>query len=118
MTFSVSRDGGAFEWAGNNLNSVFCQPKRLLDLDMWRMLYDIVRFNVSARRLFQKYGPMSEVSIGEYLSKEGYSTSFRDNYLVVGSILLMTSVLAIISTAYDGSYLEYPARQVHPGLSC
>ncbi|KAF9820730.1 hypothetical protein IEO21_01173 [Rhodonia placenta] len=41
MTFSVSRDGGAFEWAGNNLSSVFCQPKRLLDPDMWRMLYDI-----------------------------------------------------------------------------
>ncbi|EED79173.1 predicted protein, partial [Postia placenta Mad-698-R] len=103
MTFSVSRDGGAFEWAGNNLSSVFCQPKRLLDLDMWRMLYDIVRFNVSARRLFQKYGPMSEVSIGEYLSKEGYSTSFRDNYLVP-----MTA--AIWSTPPDKCTLDFPAR--------
>ncbi|KAH7885530.1 hypothetical protein F5I97DRAFT_1937701 [Phlebopus sp. FC_14] len=43
MTFSVSRDNGLFEWAGKNLATFFCQPSRLLDLDMWRLLYDILR---------------------------------------------------------------------------
>lgn len=29
MTFSVSRDGGLFEWAGKGLPSVFCQTRNL-----------------------------------------------------------------------------------------
>ena len=45
MTFSVSRDSGAFEWAGDGLRSVFCQPRRVFALGMWRMLFDIMRFN-------------------------------------------------------------------------
>jgi predicted NAD/FAD-binding protein len=80
MTFSVSRDGGAFEWAGDGLRSVFCQPGRVLDLGMWRMLFDIGRFNACAVRVL---GEDDDLSIGEYLQREGYSPQFRDNYLIV-----------------------------------
>jgi hypothetical protein len=45
ITFGVSRDGGAFEWASDGLRSVFCQPQRVFDLGMWRMLFDIMRLN-------------------------------------------------------------------------
>ena len=87
MTFSVSRDGGAFEWGGASLSAVFCQSRQLLNPDHWRTLYDIVRFNVCSRRLLgrRKFGlyVSGDVSIGEYLQHEGYSESFRDNYLVV-----------------------------------
>lgn len=87
MTFSVSRDGGAFEWAGNNLRSVFCQPARLLDRRMWRLLYDVLRFNACARRiLFQPVREGSpEISIGGYLERNGYSDAFRDDYLIVST---------------------------------
>ncbi|KAJ3015441.1 hypothetical protein NUW54_g1049 [Trametes sanguinea] len=109
MTFSVSRDGGAFEWAGNNLLSVFCQPSRLLDPNMWRLLYDVLRFNANAQRLllnfkFSKGGTRDgELSIGEYLQKHGYSDWFRDNYLIP-----MTA--AIWSTPPDKCALDFPAR--------
>jgi predicted NAD/FAD-binding protein len=83
MTFSVSRDHGLFEWAGNNLASVFCQPSRLLDPNMWRLLYDVLRFNACARRLAIDDNPMGNCSIGDYLVREGYSDTFRDNYLIV-----------------------------------
>jgi hypothetical protein len=84
MTFSVSRDGGAFEWAGDGLRSVFCQPRRVFDLGMWRMLFDIMRFNACAVRvLTEKDG----LSIGEYLQREGYSSQFRDDYLIVCFLL-------------------------------
>lgn len=85
MTFSVSRDHGAFEWAGNNLLTVFCQPARLLDPDMWRLIYDLLRFNACARRLVADLPSLEKInfSIGEYLDREGYSHSFRDNYLIV-----------------------------------
>ncbi len=82
MSFSVSRDNGFFEWSGKNIWSIFCQRKRLLDPSMWILLYDIMRFNMCARRLLD--GPVElGLSIGEYLHREGYSDSFRDNYLLV-----------------------------------
>lgn len=87
MTFSISRDGGAFEWAGKNLATVFCQSRRLVDPQMWRMIYDILRFNVCARRII--LNPLQpgekEMSIGEYLNNEGYSNAFRKNYLIVST---------------------------------
>lgn len=84
MTFSVSRDHGIFEWAGNTLFTVFTQPSRLLDPSMWRLLYDVLRFNACARRIAMRQ-PKDKVtlSIGEYLKREEYSDTFRDNYLIV-----------------------------------
>ena len=85
MTFSISRNGGAFEWAGKNLATVFCQPHRVVDPQMWRMIYDILRFNTCARRVLLdvKGDNEREMSIGEYLDLEGYSSAFRNNYLIV-----------------------------------
>lgn len=84
MPFSISRDFGAFEWAGGNLFTVFCQPKRVFDSEMWKLVYDVLRFNACARRILkQSVVKGVEISIGEYLEKEGYSDSFRDNYLIV-----------------------------------
>ncbi len=54
---------------------------------MWILLYDIMRFNMCARRLLD--GPVElGLSIGEYLHREGYSDSFRDNYLLVSPFYL------------------------------
>ncbi|KAF8886197.1 hypothetical protein BD779DRAFT_1611807 [Infundibulicybe gibba] len=112
MTFSVSRDGGMFEWAGNNLRTVFCQPSRLLDPAMWRLIYDLLRFNACARELVmdtdagrtkKEDEEEEELSIGEYLTREGYSQSFRDNYLIP-----MTA--AIWSTPPDKCAMDFPAR--------
>ncbi|CAG8576761.1 14677_t:CDS:2 [Dentiscutata erythropus] len=51
MSFSFSRNHGEFEWSGKNLLSVFAQPKNLLNIDMWKMLYDVLRFNFHATEL-------------------------------------------------------------------
>lgn len=116
MTFSVSRDRGLFEWAGKNLSTIFCQITRLLDPQMWRLIYDVLRFNACSRRLIMdeqwhkptpdggKIGQTGlELSIGEYLDREGYSQSFRDNYLIP-----MTA--CIWSTPPDTCFADFPAR--------
>ncbi|KZT25415.1 FAD/NAD(P)-binding domain-containing protein [Neolentinus lepideus HHB14362 ss-1] len=106
MTFAVSRDNGAFEWAGNNLMTVFCQPSRLLDPNMWRLIYDVLRFNACARRLIIGWKDKrisNDLSIGQYLENEGYSASFRDNYLIP-----MTA--AIWSMPPDKCAMDFPAR--------
>jgi predicted NAD/FAD-binding protein len=93
MTFAVSRDRGAFEWAGDNLATIFCQPSRLLDTGMWRMIYDVLRFNACARRIAQ--APVVEeddMSIGTYLQREGYSERFKDDYLIVSGFQSHSSI--------------------------
>jgi predicted NAD/FAD-binding protein len=83
MSFSVSRDAGIFEWAGKkDPFAIFCQPGRVLDPHMWRMLYDVLRFNACAPQILTK-SDCRGISIGQYLDQEGYSNAFRDNYLMV-----------------------------------
>lgn len=101
MTFSVSRDQGLFEWAGTSLDTLFCQRGNLLSPKMWRMVFDIVRFNQFALDVLKTDEPTDE-TIGEYLEREGYSNAFRDDYLIP-----MTA--AVWSTSPDKCTLDFPA---------
>jgi predicted NAD/FAD-binding protein len=115
MTFGVSRDDGLFEWAGTSLSAVFAQRRNILSLRVWRMIFDIIRFNQFALDLLrdeeksQIYANGNGVhhaepqeTIGEYLDREGYSDTFRDDYLIP-----MTA--AVWSTSPDKCSLEFPA---------
>ncbi|KAL9059886.1 MAG: hypothetical protein Q9162_000956 [Coniocarpon cinnabarinum] len=53
MTFGVSRDNGVFEWAGTSLGSIFAQWSNLASPRFWRLLYDVIRFNVYALDLLR-----------------------------------------------------------------
>jgi len=115
MTFGVSRDQGLFEWAGTSLSAVFAQRRNLLSPRVWRMVFDIIRFNQSALDLL-KVEERSQVytngngvhhaenqeTIGEYLEREGYSDAFRDDYLI-------PMAAAVWSTSPDKCSLEFPA---------
>lgn len=123
MTFGVSRDQGLFEWAGTSLSAVFAQRSNLLRPRMWRMIFDIIRFNQYALDLLSEKEESEEdpsgangteaefhhshksrhqESIGEYLDRERYSEGFRDDYLIP-----MTA--AVWSTSPDKCTLEFPA---------
>lgn len=119
MTFGVSRDKGLFEWSGTSLSAVFAQRKNLFSLRMWRMIFDIIRFNQFALDLLKEEQKSEEYvngsgntkgirhaekqeTIGQYLEREGYSAAFRDDYLIP-----MTA--AVWSTSPDKCSLEFPA---------
>jgi predicted NAD/FAD-binding protein len=103
MTFSVSRDAGAFEWSGSGLGALFSQRRNLFSPSFWRMVFDIMRFNQFALDLLGGEGEDDvEETIGEYLDREGYSTAFRDDYLIP-----MTA--AVWSTSPDKCTLAFPA---------
>lgn len=101
MTFSVSRDQGLFEWAGSGLDALFCQRGNLLSPKMWRMIFDIVRFNQFALDELRTDTPTDE-TIGDYLEREGYSNVFRDDYLI-------PMAAAVWSTSPDKCALDFPA---------
>lgn len=113
MTFGVSRDGGRFEWSGT-AEGIFAQRRNALNPRMWRMIFDIIRFNQFALDLLDAEeqtlpnGHMpqqkdDDISIGQYLAQEGYSAAFKDDYLIP-----MTA--AVWSTSPDKASLDFPAR--------
>jgi len=117
MTFGVSRDHGAFEWSGEG-RGIFAQRRNLFRPRHWRMIFDIIRFNQFALDLLaddkasglERLGSLREhrklakdISIGEYLKREGYSQAFADDYLIP-----MTA--AVWSTSPDKASLDFPAQ--------
>jgi len=120
MTFGVSRDYGIFEWAGTSLGAVFAQKRNIFSPRMWRMIFDIIRFNQFALDLLvdedeqrpyldgagvengNGYHEAEQLeSIGEYLEREGYSDAFRDDYLI-------PMAAWVWSTDPDKCSLEFP----------
>lgn len=90
MSFAVTRHGfldgkevqGKFEWAGTSLGALFCQWTNVFNPLHWRMVWDIVRFNLqSVESLRTSTGDTQ--SIGEWLDERGYGQGFRRNYLIV-----------------------------------
>lgn len=80
LSFSVSRDQGRFEWASLNRDAFFCQRSNYFSPRMWRLVFDIWRFDKFALDVLRAEKPTEE-TIGEYLEREGYSTKFKDDYL-------------------------------------
>lgn len=101
MSFSVRVDDQDLEWAGSSLGTVFAQRRNLLNRDFWAMLKDIVRFNRQATADVEA-GRAIGGSMGDYLARGLYGSSFRDWYLLPMS--------AAIWSCPTATMLDYPAR--------
>jgi len=108
MGFSVSAPAlhgagsGEFEYAGNNLNSLFAQRRNLLDGGHWRMLKDIVRFNRSAVDDWRRGALEPSMTLGAYLDSNGYSAEFCSRYLVpMGSAIWSASMSRMLDFSVD-----------------
>ncbi len=92
MSFSVRVDNQNLEWSGTDLPGLFAQPRNALRPAFWRMLADLMRFNRDATLLATRTpapdhdaaepAPGQDITLGEYLVRERYSTPFRDWYLI------------------------------------
>lgn len=118
MSFGVTRDCGDFEWAGNSLGAIFAQRWSFFSLRRWRLIFDIIRFNQFALDILieedesderpsektrnKSASQQRQESIGDYLDREGYSQTFKDDYLIP-----MTAM--VWSTTPDKCSLHFPA---------
>jgi predicted NAD/FAD-binding protein len=50
------------------------------------MIFDVLRFNLFALDILKEEG-MDDMSIGEYLDREGYGDGFKEDYLLVRPFL-------------------------------
>lgn len=81
MSFAVSMDDGALEWAGSNLDTVFAQRRRIASPSFLRMLRDILHFNGRAEE-FLAQSLADGATLGELLERQRYGNMFRDAYLL------------------------------------
>ena len=101
MSFGFSLGGGRMEWAGDSLDHVFAQRSNLLRPGFVRGVLDIVRFNASAISAVDN-GTLGEISLGDWLESEGYSSWLRDCYLLpMGGAIWSTPIARM---------LDFPAR--------
>ncbi|KAG8864078.1 hypothetical protein FRB96_006951 [Tulasnella sp. 330] len=103
MSFSFSRDKGALEWSGKRPWSLFCQPSNLFRIGMWRMIWDIIRFNALASRAVRNPKELDSLSLGTWLQRHSFSHEFVHDYL-------LPITASIWSTPPDTCALEFPAH--------
>ncbi|KAI8911727.1 hypothetical protein EDD86DRAFT_188713 [Gorgonomyces haynaldii] len=123
MSFSVSRNKGAFEWGGRNLDSVFAQRSNLIPLTengygLYQLIWDLQRFHEHATSIaaeadqlqFDDKGnlkdkhvdhPLAKMTLGTFFKEQGYSQFFYDNYVIP-----MTA--CIWSTPADLTFDKFP----------
>lgn len=117
MTTGVSRDNGKLEWSSSSIRAVFAQWQNVLNPYVWRLLFDIIRFNQYARDLlrveekgdvlvkgsgFRNVTFDDHETIGHYLRREGYSPAFRNDYLIPMTAKMWTS-------SPDTGFEKFPA---------
>ncbi|MFC3693639.1 NAD(P)/FAD-dependent oxidoreductase [Chenggangzhangella methanolivorans] len=81
MSFGLSLDGGAFEWSGKTLGTLFAQRRNMVALSYLWMLREVLRFNKLCRA-DRAAGLLSGLSLGAWLDRHGLSRRFRDDYLI------------------------------------
>lgn len=81
MSFAVSVDGGALEYAGSNLAGLFAQPSNAFRPRFWQMLRDVGRFYREGPALLTA-ADATNLTIGDYLARERYSQAFIDDHLL------------------------------------
>ncbi len=90
MSFGVSKNNAAFEYAGGDLKQLFAQPANLLKPRFLAMVRDILRFNKTAPSLL---ATDSTQSLGAYLAANHYGPGFTEDYVLpMGAAIWSASV--------------------------
>ncbi|MEJ8474376.1 NAD(P)/FAD-dependent oxidoreductase [Roseibium algae] len=101
MSFALSSDEGRHEWAGQNLNTIFAKRSNLVSPRFLWMLREILRFNKSCAA-DSAAGHLEDLSLGQYLEQNSYSTAFINDYLLPMGAAIWSMPL--------NQVLQYPAE--------
>ena len=98
MSFAVSLDDGALEYAGTDLNGLFAQRSNLFKPRFLLMLRDLLRFY---REAPGRLAGLETLSLGAFLDRDRYGRAFRDDHLL--------PMAAAIWSAPSKTLLDFPA---------
>ncbi|CAN8062910.1 unnamed protein product [Agarophyton chilense] len=97
------------EWGSDSLTTFFADRANLYRTSMYTMLYDMRRFNYAVYDFVNRLDtnpqmPDADISLGEFLSKGSYSTTFIRGYLI-------PMVSAVWSASFNLA-MKFPARSL------
>ncbi len=81
MSFSVHCEKTNLEYNGSDFNRVFSQRSNIFNLEFWRMLKDIMRFNVESPVTLRN-GIDDKITVAEFAKMNKYSEKFIEYYLI------------------------------------
>ena len=82
MSFSVKCENTGLEYNGHTLDSLFAQRSNILRPRFLQMIRDILRFNRETRQALADNQVSTTETLGEYLSRQGFSDYFRRFYII------------------------------------
>lgn len=87
MSFSVSMDGGAFEFSSNAPDGIFADRANILSVPFYEFLAEILRFNAVAREAVAR-GISPHQTLAQFVEANSFSDDLLQKYLLplVGSI--------------------------------
>ena len=104
MSFSVSLDRGAYEYAGSDLRGLFAQPTNALKPRFWSMIRDLVRFYRAAPRDLPTLG---DLSLDDYVAREGYGASFVRDHLYPMAAAVWSTPAAEVGAFPAASFIRF-----------
>lgn len=104
MSFAVSLDRGALEYAGTDLNGLFAQRSNLLRPRFWSMLAELRRFYREAPRDAAACG---DLSLDAYLDARGYGRAFRDDHLYPMGAAIWSSTAAQVGDYPVAAFVRF-----------
>jgi predicted NAD/FAD-binding protein len=86
MSFAVHDRRTGFHYRATNLNTLFADRRRVVDPQMWRMLWDIGRFYRTGRAILDRVGEGDDepwsMTIGDLLDEGRYGERFVEAHLI------------------------------------
>lgn len=81
MSFSYRSINNDFEYNGHSLNTLFSDRRNIFKLGFYHFIREIIAFSNDAKQFLAKE-QNTEISIKQFLDSQGYSTQFKECYLI------------------------------------
>ena len=104
MSFSVSLDGGAYEYAGKDFRGLFAQPANVFKPRFWSMIRDLLRFYRDAPGDLPRMG---EISLGDYLAQGGYGEAFIRDHLFPMAAAIWSTPAADVGAYPAAAFIRF-----------
>lgn len=82
MSFSVSLDGGSFEYGSRSLNAILGQRSNIASPRFWGMLSDIWRFFKDSEAFLSNGAGNHEETLGGFLYRNSYGPDFVNRFIL------------------------------------
>ncbi len=104
MSFSVSLDRGAYEYAGKGLRGLLAQPENAVKGRFWSMIGDLLRFYREAPRDLPLMG---DISLDDYLARGRYGEAFIRDHLYPMAAAIWSTPAAEVGAFPAASFIRF-----------